>query len=147
MSVSKIPEGYGSITPYLTVQDLPAQLDFLERAFGAVVTERIETPARGLRHAELLIGDSRMMLGQAQPDWPASSATFYHYVEDVDAVFARAVEAGAEIVMPLRDEPYGDRAGGVRDPQGTQWWIATHIEDVGPEETARRMAELDAKAD
>lgn len=141
MTVSPIPKGYHSVQPYLVVDNAKAVVEFCERAFDAVVCDRHDTPDGGIAHADVLIGDSHVMIGQASGDWPALPTNLYVYVEDCDRVYATALEAGAESVMPPSDMFYGDRHGGVRDAQGNVWWIATHIEDVPPEELARRAAE------
>jgi len=145
MPVKPIPEGYHSVTPYLTVDDAGGLISFLERAFGGTVKERMEGPDGAVMHAEVRIGDSIVMLGQARGEWPAQRTTLYLYVEDVDAVWKRAIDAGAKSVREVRDEFYGDRSGGVTDPAGNSWFIATHKEDVSPDEMQRRMAAMSKK--
>ncbi len=140
MSVAPIPAGYRSVTPYLVLHDLVGFLAFAERALGAEVVERIDLPEGGLAHAAIQIGDSRVMVGAARPDSEPFPAMLYVYVPDVDAAFARAVEAGAKVVVEPADQFYGDRSGGLEDEWGVQWWLATHVEDVPPEELAQRMA-------
>ncbi len=147
MSAQPIPEGYHTITPYLIVDDIKELLAFLQAAFDADVTERIEMPDGSVSHAEARIGDSRVMMGQARDEWKAQSAMLYLYVEDADATYQRALEAGAVSVQEPHDEFYGDRNAGVKGPQGNHWWIATHIEDVSSEEIARRAAQLGAPAE
>jgi len=136
-----IPDGYHSVTPYLVVDDAAALMNFMRRAFGAHEIERMLGGDGAVTHGEMRIGDSVVMLGQSD-QWKAGSATIYLYVEDVDAVYQRALEAGATSLREIRDEFYGDRTGGVQDPSGTRWFIATHKEDVPAEELQRRMQQM-----
>jgi uncharacterized glyoxalase superfamily protein PhnB len=139
MRVNPIPSGYHTVTPYLTVANARAEIDFLKRAFGAQVTEALsEDPEADIRHAELKIGDSMLMLGQARDEWKARPTAFYLYVDDCDAWYKRAMSAGAKSMMEPTDQFYGDRNGGVEDPAGNYWWIATRLEDLSPEELQRR---------
>ena len=139
MAVNPVPKGYHTVTPYLTVPDARKQIEFLKRAFGAQTTESLHEDSDGaIRHAELKIGDSMIMLGQARDQWKASQSSFYLYVPDCDALYKRALEAGAKSIAEPANQFYGDRHGGVEDASGNQWWIATHIEDVSPEEMERR---------
>jgi PhnB protein len=140
MAVKPIPDGYHTVTPYLTVPDVRKLLEFVRQAFDAQVTFQMPGPGGDVAHAEFRIGNSMVMCGAARGEWPAMPATLYLYVPDVDAVFQKAVAAGAEVVRPLADQFYGDRSGGVKDPCGNQWWVATHIEDVSMEEMGRRAA-------
>jgi PhnB protein len=148
-NVQPIPEGFSTATPNLIVDGGADAIDFYERAFGARVQTRLE--AGGIIvHAALRIGDSLVTLcdampshGFVAPDREAPvSAWITLYVEDADALHARAVEAGATVINPMEDHSHGDRAGSVRDPFGHRWAIATHIEDVTPEEMERRMKEM-----
>ncbi len=151
--VKSIPEGYHSVTPYLIIRGAAKALDFYKRAFGAVELLRMEAPEGRIGHAEIRIGDSTIMLADEHPEigakspesWGGSPVSLMLYVEAVDQVFAQAVEAGATIDRPLADQFYGDRTGGLKDPFGHVWYIATHIEDVSPEEMARRMKEAGRK--
>jgi PhnB protein len=146
--VNPIPEGYHSLTPYLLVHDAARAIDFYKSVFGA--TERMRMPAPGGRisHAELLIGDSTVMLADENAEMGAlspktvggSPVMLMVYVEDVDDVFGRAVAAGGRATRAVADQFYGDRTGGFDDPFGHKWYVATHIEDVSPEELARRAA-------
>jgi PhnB protein len=145
MAVKPIPEGYHTVTPYLTVADAEAQIDFLKRAFGAEETYRHSDDKGKVGHAEMRLGDSMIMLGQARDQWTPRPANFYLYVEDVDAVYKRAVAAGGKSLREPTNEAYGDRSSGVEDSQGNQWWIGTHVEDVSPEEIQRRYSELAKK--
>ena len=146
--VSHIPDGYHSVTPYLVVDDGARALEFYKRAFGAVELFRMEAPGGKIGHAEIKIGDSHVMLADEHPEMGARSPQSYGgspvslmvYVEDVDAVVNRAVEAGAKLVRPVANQFYGDRTGGVTDPFGHSWYVATHVEDVPPEELQARAA-------
>jgi PhnB protein len=137
--VKPIPERYHSVTPYLVVQGVPQLLDFMKRTFNSTELERVPRPDGTISHAEVRIGDSVVMMGEANAQSKPMPTMLYVYVEDVDAVYERALKAGAKSVRELKDEFYGDRAGGVEDPMGNQWWIATHKEDVSSEELRRRM--------
>jgi PhnB protein len=146
--VNPIPDGYHSVTPYLVVRGAAAALAFYAEAFGAVEKFRMEEPEGRIGHAEITIGDSTVMLADEHPELgflgPAepgtSPVTIMLYVEDVDEVVARAVAAGATLTRPVADQFYGDRTGGLVDPFGHTWYVATHIEDVSPEEIERRAA-------
>ena len=138
MAVKPIPEGYHTVTPYLTVADAAAQIDFLKQAFGAEETYRHADDKGRVSHAEVRVGTSMVMIGQAREQWTPRPASFYLYVEDVDSVYKRAVAAGGKSIQEPTDQAYGDRSGGVEDSQGNQWWVGTHIEDVSPEEIQRR---------
>ena len=140
MSVKPIPEGYHSVTSYLLVEDVARLIDFLKQAFQATEMHRMSRPDGRVGHAEVKIGDSMVMMGEAQGDWKPMPATLYLYVEDTDAVYRQALAAGAASIMEPADQFYGDRNAGVKDPCGNVWWIATHIEDVSREEIARRAA-------
>ena len=147
MSVSAIPEGYHSVTPYLIVDGAEEAIRFYERAFGATEVLRMPMPGGRIAHAEIRIGDSHVMLSDEWPDMgvlgPKSrggpTASLLIYTEGVDAAFARAVEAGATVEREVQDQFYGDRTGTLIDPFGHRWTIATHVEDVTPEEMRRRM--------
>ena len=142
MAVKAKPEGYHTLTPYLVVEGAGRLIDFLEEVFDAEEQERIEAPGNLIGHAELRIGDSVVMVGDARGPHKPMPGMLYIYVEDVDATFQRALAAGATQVQPPTDQFYGDRSGGVNDPCGNQWWIATHIEDVPPEELKRRAQKM-----
>jgi PhnB protein len=143
--VRPIPEGYHSVTPFLTVEGAAKAIDFYARAFGAVEKFRMPGPEGKIMHAELTIGDSTIMLTDAMRD-PPTLSSFYVYVPDADAAFERAVKAGAKVKMPLADMFWGDRYGSLKDPWGNTWAIATHIEDVPPEEMPKRAQAAMAKA-
>ena len=142
--VKPVPDGYTAITPYLVAEDAPALLAFLANAFGTVERMRIPMPDGSLAHAEVEIGGAPVMLGSASDEMgsPALSAQIHLYVEDVDAVYAQAVSAGATAVAEPADQFYGDRIARVLDPAGNSWSIATHIEDVEVDELMRRMAAM-----
>lgn len=144
--VKPIPEGYRNITPYLTIKNAAAAIDFYKQAFGAQERMRMTDPGGRIGHAEIQIGDSVVMMSDEYPEMGAQSpqsiggtAVMMHlYVEDVDAVVERALKAGGTLERPVEDQFYGDRAGLVTDPFGHKWWVSTHVEDVPPEELEQR---------
>jgi PhnB protein len=142
MAVKSIPDGYHTVTPYLIVESADKLLTFVKQAFAAEETVRMAGPDGSVGHAEVRIGDSVVMLADATEQSPALSAMLHLYVEDCDATYQRALDAGATSVRELKDEFYGDRMGGVRDPFGNQWYVATHVEDVSGEEMAKRAQDL-----
>jgi PhnB protein len=133
-----IPNGYHTLTPYLTVPDGEGMLRFLQDVFAAKLVERHNRPDGTLKHGELQLGDSRIMVGQANEQFTPRPQTLYVYLPDVDAAFKRALDAGAKSLMEVADQFYGDRSGGFEDQAGNWWWVATHVEDVTPEEIQRR---------
>jgi uncharacterized glyoxalase superfamily protein PhnB len=141
MAVKPIPDGYHSVTPYLVVQGADSLLAFLKQAFDA---QEVHHPMRrsdgAIAHAEVRVGDSVVMLGEAVATCPPMPTSLYLYVRDMDAVYQRALQAGATSLMDPTDQFWGDRNAGVQDPAGNRWWIATHQEDVSPEELAQRAA-------
>lgn len=145
--VNPVPEGYHTVTPYLILDDATAAIDFYKKALNATERFRMEMGPGKIGHAELVIGNSHIMLADEHPGMGALSAKtiggsplFLHlYVEDCDTLFNQAVEAGGEVIRPLQDQFYGDRSGTFKDPFGLQWSISTHIEDVPPEELERRQ--------
>lgn len=141
MVVNPIPEGFHTVTPYIVVADVDELLDFLKAAFGATETERIPGQDGQTGHAEVLIGDSYVMMGRAQDQFPALPCMLYLYVPDTDAAYALALAAGAKSLQEPADMFYGDRNGIVQDPAGNTWCIATHQEDLTPEELAKRARE------
>jgi len=146
--VKPIPEGYHTATPYLIVRDAARAIEFYKKAFGAMELMRMADPSGKIGHAEIKIGDSPIMLADEVPGMGhrspeslgGSPVSILLYVEDVDAVFNQAVAAGAKVQRPLADQFYGDRTGGVTDPFGHVWYVATHKEDVSPEEMRKRAA-------
>src|SRR5277367_6792928 len=147
-----IPDGYHTISPYLVVQDAAKAIDFYKKAYGAKEVMRMDGPNGKIGHAELQIGDSRIMLSDEMPGMNQSPKTLggspvniFMYVKNVDTVFNQAVAAGAKVTAPLADMFWGDRYGKVDDPFGHSWSLATHIEDVAPQEMAKRSKEAMAK--
>jgi len=145
-----IPDGYHTVTPALTVRNGAEAIEFYKRAFGAQELMRMHGPDGKIMHAEIQVGDSRIMLGDETPDMDCLSpvtrggatSSLYLYVPDVDAAFQRAVSAGAKVLMPVTDMFWGDRFGQLEDPSGHRWGLATHVEDPAPEEIARRHREF-----
>ena len=138
MAVNPIPDGYSAVSPYLIGAGAPKLIDLLVRAFAARETFRMNRPDGTVGHAEVKIGDSVIMIADASPEAPAMPATIHVYVPDVDAAYRRALAAGATSVREPSDQLYGDRNAGVSDHCGNRWWIATHTEDLTPEEIERR---------
>jgi PhnB protein len=148
-----IPEGYHSVTPYLVIKGAKDALDFYKKAFGAEEIYRLDMPDGRVGHCEIQIGNSRIMFSDEMPEMPdvvarspstlqGTTAGFNIYLDDVDARFDHAVAAGAVVKRPVKDQFYGDRSGTVQDPFGHVWTLATHVEDVSPEELKRRMASM-----
>jgi PhnB protein len=150
MAVDPIPPGYPSVTPYLIARPAKLAIDFYKRAFEATEVLRLNTPDGGVAHAELRIGDSLIMLADGMDGYPdphklgGSPVSLHMYVRDVDVVFDRAVAAGATAKRPVENQFYGDRLGTLVDPFGHVWSIATHVEDVSPEEIDRRFKAMTA---
>ena len=148
-----IPQGYRSVTPYLTLHDAARALDFYKRAFGAQEVVRMDAPGGKIAHAEIKIGDSMIMLGDEMPGMGSkapqslggTTSGIMLYVENADQVFNQAVAAGAQVEAPLTDMFWGDRYGKLKDPFGHSWAVATHKEDVAPAEMKKRMQEAMAK--
>ena len=142
-SVRAIPEGYHTVTNYLTVEGVGRLLEFLKRGFGAEQRGPVHKgPGGRIMHAEVKIGDTIIMMGEPMAQGQARPSNLYLYVEDVDAVYRRAIEAGGKSISEPKDMFYGDRNAGVEDPSGNTWYIGTHIEDVSEEEIERRMAKM-----
>ena len=141
MPVQPIPPGYRTVTPYFTVEDGAAFVAFLKAAFGAEVLHRHDREDGSVANAELRIGTSMIMNSDARDPWKAMPMSTYLYVEDADAVYRAAINAGATSIYEPVDMFYGDRNGGVQDKWGNLWWIGTHIEDVSAAELARRAKE------
>jgi uncharacterized glyoxalase superfamily protein PhnB len=139
VSIKAVPEGYHTITPYLVVPDISVVSEFLGRAFNAKTCEWNTAPDGKVAHASMKIGDSMLMMGAAHGQWKAEAVTLYMYVEEVDQAYRRAIEAGATSIQEPRHEFYGDRTAAVMDPAGNRWYIATHVEEVHPEELQRRF--------
>jgi len=149
MAVKPIPEGYHAVTPYLIIKGATAAIDYYKKVFGATERMRMDGPGGTIGHAELVIGDSTVMLADEHPDMGfrspktlgGSPVSLVLYLEDVDTVFKRAVDAGAKSLRPVENQFYGDRMGTLEDPFGHVWSVATHVEDVPPEEMQRRAEE------
>ena len=141
-----IPEGFTTLTPYLVMSGASEAIEFYKKVFNATELVRMPMPNGKVGHAELRIGNSRLMLADEMQEMNmrgpkslgGSPVGLCVYFEDCDSVFNRAVSSGAKVERPLADQFYGDRSAGIKDPVGNQWWIATHKEDVPPEEIVRR---------
>ena len=150
MTVKPIPDGYHSVTPYLSIKGAAEAIEFYKRAFSANELFRLVAPSGDIGHAEIKIGNSAIMLTDPCETGPfrspqslgGSSIGLHVYVEDVDALFAQAVDAGAKVVKPVQDQFYGDRTGTLEDPFGHVWFLATHKEDLTPEEIKKRAEAL-----
>ncbi|MEU2036929.1 VOC family protein [Nocardia amamiensis] len=147
--VKPIPEGYPVVSPGLAIDGAAAAIEFYKNVFGATERMRMPGPEGKIAHCELMFGNSVVMLGDPAPDMDfldpktvgGSPVNLYVYVEDADAAFAAALSAGAKELTPMTTQFYGDRSGSFVDPWGHRWTVATHVEDVPPEEMDRRMAE------
>ncbi|HEV2949102.1 MAG TPA: VOC family protein [Gemmataceae bacterium] len=147
MSKPGVPAGFSTVTPHLVVRDAAQAIEFYKKAFGAKETVRMPGPGGKILHAEIKIGDSHLFLADEMPEWGSKSplmlggtgTTISLYVEDADAVFNRAVAAGAQVKMPLADQFWGDRYGKLGDPYGHEWAVATHLEDLSPAEMKKRQ--------
>jgi PhnB protein len=138
--VNAVPEGYRTVTPFLNVLGANDALAFYKKAFGAEERLRMPTPDGKIMHSEIKIGDSIVMVSDAMMN-PATSSSIHLYVDDADALWSRATAAGAEVVMPIADQFWGDRYGVLKDKWGNRWAVAQHKEDVSPEEMRRRGEE------
>jgi PhnB protein len=141
MAVKPIPENYPRVSPYLIVKDVEKTMEFIKYVFGGKEREKMEMADGSVNHAEMSIGDSVIMMGKASNEHQIQNTMLYIYVEDTDANYKKALEKGAVSVMEPADQFYGDRNAGVKDKDGINWWIATHVEDVSPEEIKRRNEE------
>ena len=152
--VSYIPQGYNSVTPYLVVKGAAQAIEYYKKVFGATETVRMDMPDGKVGHAELKIGNSHIMLADENPSMGqgyssaatigASPVSLYVYIPDVDRVVERAVSEGAKLLRPVADQFYGDRSGFIQDPFGHLWGVATHVEDVAPQELKERMKKMQA---
>jgi PhnB protein len=148
--VKPVPDGHRTVAPYLAIKNAVSALEFYQKAFGAKETYRLVLPDGRLGHAEIRLGDSLIMLadefpefgGKAPESLGGSPVSIHLYVEDVDAFVKRAVAEGARLLKPVADQFYGDRSGQLEDPYGHLWWVATHKEDVAPEEMQKRVRAL-----
>lgn len=149
MAVKPIPDNYEGVTPYLVIKGAAEAIEFYKNVFGAKELFRLAQPNGAIGHAEIMIGKGVVMLSDEQPGEACHSPSFYggtpvglmFYVEDVDTVYQKAIDAGAKVVKPIQDQFYGDRSGTITDPFGYVWTIATHKEDLSPEELNRRAEE------
>lgn len=147
-NVKPIPDGYHSVTPYLIIKGAADAIEFYKKAFGATELFRMPQPDGKVGHAEIKIGDSPIMLSDEAPELGYTSPTtlggtpvsIMIYVDDVDTIFKQAIAAGGEQQKPVQDQFYGDRSGSLKDPFGHVWHVATHVEDVSPEEMDKRAA-------
>jgi PhnB protein len=152
--INPVPPGKHTVTPSLVVPDAAKAIEFYKKALGAEELMRFLTPQGTIMHAELRIGDSIVMLGEEMPGDGGQSprtlggtpVSLFIYGDNVDAAWKRAVDAGAKVIMPLTDQFWGDRAGGLQDPYGHQWWLCQHIEDVPPDEMKARAEAFFAQA-
>ena len=142
MALNYIPEGYRTVTPYLAVKNVEKLMAFIETVFGGKEVLRMNGPEGRVSHAEMMIGDSRIMMGEPVDDAKIMPAMLNVYVSDCDAVYRKALAAGAKSSREPEDQFYGDRNAGVMDPFGNHWFISTHIEDVSEEETQRRASAM-----
>jgi len=147
-NVKPIPEGYHSVTPYLIIKGAAEAIEYYKKSFGATELFRMPAPDGKIGHAEIKIGDSPIMLADEHPNLGhvgpqtlgGTSVGIMIYVDDVDTMFKKAISGGGQEIKPLQDQFYGDRSGTLKDPFGHMWTVATHVEDVAPEEMEKRMA-------
>lgn len=145
MAVKPIPDGYGTVTPYLTIDDPAPVIDFLKKVLDAKEIFAMRDDKGNVGHAEVKVGTSIVMLGKAHDQWKSRPGNFYVYVEDCDAIYEKAIAAGATSISKPETQFYGDRHGGVTDSQGNNWWVATHVEDISPDDMKRRAEEHQKK--
>jgi PhnB protein len=152
-SVKPIPAGHHTVTPYLIIKNATKALEFYKKAFGAIELDKLVMPDGRLGHAEIRLGDSVIMLADEFPEYGGKSpetlggspVNLHLYVEDVDRFFKKALAAGAKERKPIKDQFYGDRSGQLQDPFGHVWWVATHKEDIAPEEMQKRVQAMFAE--
>jgi len=150
MPVKAIPDGYHSVTPYLSIKGASDAIEFYKKAFDAIELFRLDMPGGIIEHAEIQIGNSRIMIADPCDDVSfgdpktlgGSTVGLYVYVDDVDRMYSQSVAAGAKSINPVEDQFYGDRIGTIEDPYGHRWFIATHKEDLTPEEINKRVEDL-----
>ena len=141
MTVKAIPNGFHTVTPYFSVQGVPRLIEFFKQAFGAIEIDRAVRSDGTVLNATVRIGDSNVMLGEIPEGRQSMLAMLYMYVDDADAVYDQAMQAGGISVMKPTDHSYGDRAGAVKDPSGNEWWIATRQETLSDEEIVKRTSQ------
>src|SRR5258705_12793906 len=143
MAAKPVPDGYHTVTPYLTVRGAAKVIEFLQQAFGAKIShEPTKRPDGSIMHAQVTIGDSPVMIAEESEMAKATPSTLYLYVPNVDSVYQRAIKAGGQSIMEPMDMFYGDRSGGVKDPSGNNWFMATRREDVAPHEMQKRAEDF-----
>ena len=140
MAVNPIPNEHQSVVPYPIIKGVPVLIEFLEDAFSANVVHRVTQDDGSVMHAQVKVGDTAIMMGEAGEDYEPRPVSLYMYVSDVDEIYQRALDAGAASVMEPAEQFYGDRMGGVRDPVGNIWWIASRLEELSSEELQTRMS-------
>ena len=145
MAVKPIPENYPRVSPYLIVKNVEETMEFIKYVFGGKEREKMKIADGTVNHCEMSIGDSVIMIGKESGEHQMQNTMLYIYVEDTDAAYKKALEKGAVSVMEPSDQFYGDRNAGVKDKDGISWWIASHVEDVSPEEVQRRSMESEKK--
>ena len=143
--VKPIPDGYHTITPYIIAKGADKLIGFIKNAFGGKELSVHKMPDGSIMHAEVQVGDSRIMISEASDRYPAAPAMLHLYVNDCDGTYKKAVQAGGVSLREPVNEFYGDRTAGIKDVSGNQWWISTHVEDVSPEEMERRSEEYAKK--
>ena len=142
MSVKPIPDGFRAVTPYLFVEGASRLIEFISAAFEGQLIFQQKRPDGAVMHASMRIGDSMLMLAEPTREFGAMRSSIYLYVADCDAVYQRALDSGGVSVFPMMTLPSGERYGGIKDPCGNVWWVATHVEDVLPDEQERRWREF-----
>jgi uncharacterized glyoxalase superfamily protein PhnB len=141
MKIKPIPDGYHTITPFLSVHGVAQVIEFLKKAFNAEEIEKYTRPDGSVVNAEIKIGNSMVMLSEKAKDQKVFPAMLYMYVENVDSVYLQAIQSGGKAIMEPMDQFYGDRSGGVEDAAGNQWWIATRKENISTEELSKRASQ------
>lgn len=142
MSVEPVPSGHQNLIPYLIVEDVDRQLEFLQTALGATIDHVSRTPDNKIMHASVRVGDSLLMMGGSCEDYEPIATNLYLYVQDADAAYRIALDSGAESLREPVDEFYGDRMAGFRDPCGNTWWVATRQENLSEEELKERLDKM-----
>ncbi len=145
MSKNFVPRGHSIVSPFLIVESVEKELEFMKNVFGAEITEQVRQPDGNVVHAEARIGDSTIMIGRASADFPARPSMLYVYNENVDETFQRALKFGATAVSEPKDQFYGNREAEVRDAHGNTWWIAQHLQELSEEEIQQRAAQQKPK--
>ena len=144
--ISYAPEHYSSVCPYLMVESVEKQLNFLKVVFNAEISEQLKTSDGSVHHGEAYLGDTVIMMGKARPEWPLAYGANYVFVENVDDVYKRAIHHGAASLLEPADRYYGYREGGIKDCQGNTWWIAQVLEELSEEEMQKRLLQVEKKS-